>query len=143
MCCILAMACNRRAASSWPWVSMVRVRSPSAMRSAACRASLIGLTILRVSSRAQIRVSAVAANSRPMTRVTALAYCSAAVWLISRVCSVLMLTNWSMTLLICSELLSMSRLIRLRRVSRSLFCEAWCMRLSSCRYWLSNCTYWL
>ncbi|MNG03553.1 hypothetical protein D3C84_866390 [compost metagenome] len=72
--CILAMARSSRAASSWPLVSMVRVRSPSAMRSAACRASSIGLTMLRVSSRAQIRVSTVAANSRLMTRLMALEY---------------------------------------------------------------------
>ncbi|MNH47926.1 hypothetical protein D3C79_1114130 [compost metagenome] len=63
------------------------------MRSAACRASSMGLTILRVSSRAQIKVSTVAASNRPITRATAWLYWSAAVWLISRVCSVLMLTS--------------------------------------------------
>ncbi|MNH25727.1 hypothetical protein D3C79_857440 [compost metagenome] len=72
---------------------MLRVRSPSAIRSAACRASSIGLTILRVSSSAQTRVKAVAASSSPITRATALEYWSAAVRLISRVCSVLMLTS--------------------------------------------------
>ncbi|MNJ73400.1 hypothetical protein D3C77_701880 [compost metagenome] len=83
-----------------------------------------------------------AATSRPITRAKAAAYWLAAFSLVARVWSVLMRTKVSMTLLICSELASRSRLSRSRSSSTR---SAW-LRLrkrdSSWRYWLSNRPYW-
>ncbi|MNH24756.1 hypothetical protein D3C79_847050 [compost metagenome] len=136
--CMRAMARNSRAASSVPSARMTWVRSPSATCSAHLSASSIGLTILRVSRKAQAKVSTVAATSRPITRAKAPAYWLAAFSLVARVWSVLMRTKVSMTLLICSELASRSRLSRSRNSSRR---SAWLsvrMRDSNWRYWLSN-----
>ncbi|MNP14897.1 hypothetical protein D3C76_1072350 [compost metagenome] len=101
----------------------------------------MGLTMLRVSTSAQTKVSTAAAISRPITSANAAPYWLAAASLVARVCSVLMRTRVSITLLICSELLSRSRLSKSRSSSVR---SAWLrlrMRASSWRYWDSSWEY--